>query len=106
MALRILAAWYLLGQDQGYPKPNIWSWDNGDHRNLHVNVQGDHASLIREIGAASVVLLKNVNWTLPLVAPKTIAIIGTDAKVSPKVRRNDSVLVFPLTMFIGSKRMG
>ena len=43
MALRILAAWYLLGQDEGYPETNIWAWDLNDPRNLHVDVQADHA---------------------------------------------------------------
>lgn len=39
--------------------------------------------LIREIGAAGTVLLKNTNGALPLKKPKSLAIIGTDAKVSP-----------------------
>lgn len=33
--------------------------------------------IIREIGAASTVLLKNENNALPLNAPATIALIGT-----------------------------
>jgi beta-glucosidase len=48
---------------------------NGVRVNEHVNVQGRHAELIREIGAASTVLLKNVNRTLPLVA-KSIRRVG------------------------------
>ncbi|KAL1729777.1 glycoside hydrolase family 3 protein [Schizophyllum commune] len=79
MALRILAAWYLLGQDEGYPETNIWAWDLNDPRNLHVDVQADHASLIREIADASTILLKNENSTLPLSAPGSIAIIGNGA---------------------------
>lgn len=35
-------------------------------------------SLIREIGAASTVLLKNVNHTLPLKKPKSIGLFGSD----------------------------
>ncbi|EJF66578.1 beta-glucosidase [Dichomitus squalens LYAD-421 SS1] len=78
MATRILAGWYLLGQDSGYPAVNFNSWLPflGDH----VNVQADHASLIRTIGAASAVLLKNEKNTLPLGAPKTMAIVGTGAR--------------------------
>ncbi|KAL1762485.1 glycoside hydrolase family 3 protein [Schizophyllum commune] len=79
IALRILAAWYLLGQDEGYPETNIWAWDLNDPRNLHVDVQADHASLIREIADASTILLKNENSTLPLLAPGSIAIIGNGA---------------------------
>ena len=38
----------------------------------------DHLSVIQQIGAASTVLLKNDNATLPLVKPRTIALIGND----------------------------
>ncbi len=49
-----------------------------------VNVQADHAKHIREVGAASAVLVKNNN-ALPLSNNQvhTIAVIGEDAK-SPK----------------------
>ena len=40
--------------------------------------------MIREIGAASTVLLKNVDNTLPLVSPKTIAVVGNGAGNSSK----------------------
>lgn len=36
-------------------------------------------SVIRDIGAASTVLLKNVRNVLPLKAPKSIGIIGNGA---------------------------
>ena len=39
-----------------------------------------HCSLIRTIGAASTVLLKNEGSVLPLAAPKTMAIVGTGAR--------------------------
>ncbi|KAA1468626.1 glycoside hydrolase family 3 protein [Dentipellis sp. KUC8613] len=78
MATRILAAWYLLGQDSGFPAVNFDAWNLNAPVNTHVNVQGDHASLIRTIGAASTVLLKN-EGALPLKAPKTIGIVGNGA---------------------------
>ncbi|CAE6422317.1 unnamed protein product [Rhizoctonia solani] len=84
LATRILAAWYLLGQDSGYPDVNFDSWDSNDSFNKHINVQGDHKTLIRTIGAASTVLLKNKNVALPLKAPSTIAVIGSDAGPNPK----------------------
>lgn len=37
-------------------------------------------SLIRTIGAASAVLLKNQGSVLPLKSPKTMAIVGTGAR--------------------------
>ena len=75
MATRILAAYYVQGQDQGYPALNLV--------NGHVNVQDDHKTLIREIGAASTVLLKNVCGQLPLGNLKTIALVGNDAGPNP-----------------------
>jgi beta-glucosidase-like glycosyl hydrolase len=77
MAERILAAWYLLGQDSGYPKPNFNAFFPLDEAtNEHVDVQDDHDKVVREIGSASVVLLKNTNGALPLNKPRTLALIG------------------------------
>lgn len=77
MATRILASWYLLGQDSGYPSVNFDSWNSGS--GSHVDVQGNHKNIIRQIGAASIVLLKNTNNALPLTNPSTIGVIGSDA---------------------------
>ncbi|KAK7034726.1 hypothetical protein VNI00_012133 [Paramarasmius palmivorus] len=53
MATRILAAWYLLGQDSpDYPATNFDSFDPlDDSINAHIDVQDDHADLVRTIGA-------------------------------------------------------
>ncbi|KAI0095309.1 cellulose-binding beta-glucosidase [Irpex rosettiformis] len=77
LATRILAAWYLLGQDSGFPAVNFDSWTPSQGQ--HIDVSGSHASLIRTIDAASTVLLKNVDGTLPLSKPKTIGIVGNGA---------------------------
>ncbi|KAG7099439.1 hypothetical protein E1B28_001290 [Marasmius oreades] len=79
LATRILAGWYLLGQDSGYPAVNFDSWNANNPVNAHKNVQGSHKDLIRAIGKASVVLLKNLHKTLPLQKPKTIGVIGNGA---------------------------
>ena len=81
MATRILAAWYLLGQDSpNYPKPNFNANDPQDEAtNEHIDVQDDHDVVVRQIGAASAVLLKNVNGALPLKKPRTLMLIGSDA---------------------------
>lgn len=49
------------------------------------SVQGNHKQIIREIGAASNVLLKNVKSTLPLDLKKNvkIGIFGSDAGPHP-----------------------
>ena len=44
--------------------------------NAHVDVQADHYKVVREIGAAGTVLLKNVAGALPLKKPNSIAVIG------------------------------
>ncbi|KAI0034487.1 beta-glucosidase [Vararia minispora EC-137] len=79
MAERILAAWYLLGQDKNYPAPNFNAFNPlDDATNKHIDVQDDHYKVVREIGDASIVLLKN-NGALPLNKPRSLAIIGSDA---------------------------
>ncbi|KAI0023941.1 glycoside hydrolase family 3 protein [Xylariomycetidae sp. FL0641] len=96
MAIRIMSAFYKVGRDKTQIDINYSSWTNetvgpqywaakmgNTTVNEHVNVQGDHAALIREIGAKSVVLLKNTNNVLPLVDPGSIAAIGEDAGDNP-----------------------
>lgn len=90
---------YLLGQDTNFPAVNFNSWNVGAGQ--HIDVSGNHgrlvnysidaskalipivSSLIRQIDAASTVLLKNTNSALPLKAPKSIGIIGNDAGSNP-----------------------
>jgi len=81
MATRILASWYLLDQDSpDYPTTNFNAFDLLDEAtNEHIDVQGNHQELVREIAAASVVLLKNVNDALPLKKPRRLVLIGSDA---------------------------
>jgi beta-glucosidase len=81
MATRILASWYLLGQDSlDYPVTNFNAFFPHDEAtNDHIDVQGNHGKLVREIGTASIVLLKNVNNTLPLWKPRKLVLIGSDA---------------------------
>ncbi|KAF8487510.1 glycoside hydrolase family 3 protein [Russula ochroleuca] len=81
MATRILASWYLLGQDSpNYPKTNFNAFLPLDEAtNEHVDVQDNHGELVREIDRSSVVLLKNVNDALPLKKPRKLVLIGSDA---------------------------
>ena len=58
-------------------------------------VQGDHAKIIREVGAASMVLLKNLNTTLPLTAaPVSYGIFGGDARANPNGINSYAVQTF------------
>ncbi|KAF8328930.1 glycoside hydrolase family 3 protein [Cantharellus anzutake] len=82
MATRILAAFYVQGQDQAYPAVNFDSWNPANGQ--HVDVRGDHGNLIRKIGAASTVLLKNSRGALPLGdGVKSLALVGSDAGPNP-----------------------
>ncbi|KAL4865101.1 hypothetical protein BDV12DRAFT_200485 [Aspergillus spectabilis] len=81
MVTRILAAWYLLGQDKDYPPVAFSSWDGGA---ASVNVTTpEHGDLARTIARDSIVLLKNTNHSLPLGKPASLAIVGSDAIVNP-----------------------
>ncbi|KAJ3513385.1 hypothetical protein NLJ89_g2980 [Agrocybe chaxingu] len=86
LATRVIASWYLLHQDRSsFPAVsfNAFALDD-DATNLHVDVQDDHHKIVREIGAASAVLLKNVNGALPLGRKnRNIALIGTGAGGGP-----------------------
>ncbi|KAG1433905.1 hypothetical protein G6F56_014476 [Rhizopus delemar] len=81
MATRIVAAWYKVRQDQAFPEVGI---DNFDQNSApYINVQADHYKLVREMGAASSVLLKN-DGILPVKSVKSLAFIGSDAANDPK----------------------
>jgi beta-glucosidase len=92
MATRIMAAYFLVGQDEDYPETNFNSWTyeeygyqsfyskrNYKRVNQNVDVRADHANIIHEVAAKSTVLLKNVDGALPLRKPKQIAVFGSDA---------------------------
>jgi beta-glucosidase-like glycosyl hydrolase len=93
MATRILAAWYFVHQDDpSYPQTNFNAFDqSAEASNEHVDARGPvrdghevHAVLARQLGAASVVLLKNERCALPLQRGdgqigRSLALIGSDA---------------------------
>lgn len=92
MAMRIMAAYFKVGLTLNEPPINFDSWTldtfgplhasvgaNIQQVNWHVDVRGDHNTLIRDIGARATVLLKNINNALPLKKPRFLAVIGGDA---------------------------
>ncbi|EMC96559.1 glycoside hydrolase family 3 protein [Baudoinia panamericana UAMH 10762] len=93
MAMRIMAGFFFVETNTTRGPINFSSWtldtDGPEHYyvgqgytqiNDHVNVVGNHGSLIRSIGARSTVLLKNVNNTLPLTGKEQLtAVFGNDA---------------------------
>ncbi|KAI0016526.1 beta-glucosidase-related glycosidase [Xylariomycetidae sp. FL0641] len=87
MATRILASWYYLGHDDGFPSPAIYT---NTEQHPAVDVQANHSAIIREVGAAGTVLVKNVNGTLPLQRPKFLCVYGYDATVKSVPWQNPS----------------
>ena len=97
MVTRIIAAWYYVGRDNTSIPINFDSWtlDTFGYEhfyakegysliNEHVDVRQEHGDLIREIGSASTVLLKNTNNALPLTGKeKFTAVFGDDAGDNP-----------------------
>lgn len=101
MAVRILSAWYYVGGDteENNRPVNFNSWTKDTYGSIHsfagpefgyglinehVDVREQHGALIRDIGSASIVLLKNVNKngkkTLPLSGTeKLTSVFGDDA---------------------------
>ena len=73
MARRVLASWYMLGQDRSYPRFNI-----------NANVQGNHKTNARAVARDGIVLLKNDNSALPLKPSGKIAVIGSSAVNAPQ----------------------
>ncbi|KAJ7033558.1 glycoside hydrolase family 3 protein [Mycena alexandri] len=117
MASRVLAGYYRLGQDSGYPAVNFDAQhsDGSGSLNLGVSVRSAaHTALVREIGGASAVLLKNNRTTttgtasgvttrgLPIAVAriKTMAVIGKDALL-PNLSCNDLNECNDGTMSIG-----
>ena len=98
MATRVVATWYHLGQDEGYPEPNFsfaTSEREGDLYpaafpfsprgvvNEFVNVQDDHYLVARQVAQDAITLLKNNGSLLPLDADRPLSVFGTDAEVNP-----------------------
>ncbi|KAL0097808.1 glycoside hydrolase family 3 protein [Phycomyces blakesleeanus] len=82
MTLRIVATWYKHRQDENYPEVSFDYFR--PELTKFVDVQEDHHILVREMGGASTVLLRNKDNTLPLKSStKSIALIGSDAGPNP-----------------------
>ncbi|CAO2651774.1 Nn.00g000570.m01.CDS01 [Neocucurbitaria sp. VM-36] len=90
MVLRILTPYFFLNQDVDFPPVDGYTPNIGFYPQANfvynftlgpiVDVrEEEHAKLIRDLGAAGTVLLKNINASLPLKRPKNIGVFGNDA---------------------------
>ncbi|XDG09934.1 hypothetical protein ABKA04_009549 [Annulohypoxylon sp. FPYF3050] len=93
MAQRVMTPYFRLGQNENYPTVDpsngavFLTYQYGHQSPLFEyypivdarDVRSDHAKLIREVGAAGTVLLKNTNGALPLKNVTNIGIFGNGA---------------------------
>ncbi|KAI1451288.1 glycoside hydrolase family 3 protein [Annulohypoxylon moriforme] len=93
MAKRVMTPYFRLGQDENFPTvdpantPVILTYVYGHQSPMlksvplidSRDVRGDHAELIREMGAAGTVLVKNTNGALPLKNLTNIGVFGNGA---------------------------
>jgi beta-glucosidase len=88
---RILAAWYLVGQDIDFPTPGIGMKNLSlPHEQVEARIPESRATLL-EGAIAGHVLVKNENKTLPFAAkPKMISVFGYDATVA-KTKNTDKL---------------
>ena len=102
MAARIMKSYYKLEQDVGFPSVDpanqfviqvVTTGHAGDPSTPPAtDVRGDHASLIRKLGAAGTVLLKNTNNYLPLTKRMNVGVFGNGAPypISGSAYSNDN----------------
>lgn len=82
---RIIASWYQVGQDQGFPKPGI-----GMPKSVskpHNVVEGRDPKDVPFIQQGAIeghVMVKNDRNTLPLLRPRMVSIFGYSANTPPK----------------------
>ncbi|CEI62445.1 Beta-glucosidase cel3A [Fusarium venenatum] len=83
MATRILAAWYLVGQDNAFPTPGIGMKNLSlPHEQVEARIPESRPTLL-EGAIAGHVLVKNENHALPFKKnPKMISVFGYDATVA------------------------
>ncbi|EFY97562.1 beta glucosidase (glycoside hydrolase family 3) [Metarhizium robertsii] len=103
MATRILAAWYLVGQDEGFPTPGI-GMKNLTEPHEPVDARDARSKPVLLEGAISGhVLVKNDNHALPFKKPlRMVSVYGYDAAV-PATKNTD--VLFQLGYY-SSKEMG
>lgn len=96
MVVRIMSAYYKVGRDTVRIPPNFSSWTTDEFGYEHtvaskgwakvnekVNVRGNHAKVIHDVGVASTVLLKN-DGVLPMTGKEPyVAVLGEDAGANP-----------------------
>ncbi|KIN00041.1 glycoside hydrolase family 3 protein [Oidiodendron maius Zn] len=81
MVTRIIAAWYKMGQDKGYPAPGAGIPVDILKPHMAVNARESASKEVLLDGAIEGhVLVKNIKNALPLKSPKLLSLFGYDTK--------------------------
>ncbi|KAI0186452.1 beta-glucosidase [Xylaria flabelliformis] len=81
MATRVIASWYQMKQDQGFPKPGVGIAPDLTKPHQIVDARNVSSRKVLLDGAIEGhVLLKNINNALPLKKPKMLSIFGYSAQ--------------------------
>ncbi|KAL7621870.1 hypothetical protein AAE478_007370 [Parahypoxylon ruwenzoriense] len=81
MATRIIATWYKMGQDEGFPATGLGMPSDLSKPHQRVIAKSPESKQVLLQGAVEGhVLLKNTNDALPLKSPKLISLFGYSAK--------------------------
>ncbi|OJJ52197.1 hypothetical protein ASPSYDRAFT_1170419 [Aspergillus sydowii CBS 593.65] len=93
MATRILASWYMLGQDTSFPAPGIGMPYNvnAPHNRIDATFPGAKETLLKS-AAEGQVLVKNSRDSLPLKSPRMVSVFGYDAKSPDKLVFNTGLV--------------
>ncbi|KAK8125586.1 glycoside hydrolase family 3 protein [Apiospora kogelbergensis] len=83
MAVRIIASWYQMGQDEGFPEPGVGMPPDltKPHRIIDArNVSSSSKRILFEGAVEGHVLVKNSNGTLPFHQPRMLSLYGYSAR--------------------------
>ncbi|KAM0285672.1 hypothetical protein ACHAQH_001378 [Verticillium albo-atrum] len=83
MAVRVLASWYRMGQDEDFPTPGVGM--PRDMREPHRIIDARNSSSRQVLLDGAIeghVLVKNVNRTLPLEEPRLLSVFGYSARAA------------------------
>ncbi|KAG8405889.1 hypothetical protein J3459_020123 [Metarhizium acridum] len=97
MATRVVASWYKMGQDKGFPETNFHTNTKNSEGLLYpaawpdtpkvvvnkfIPVQADHDEIARQVAQDAITLLKNNGNLLPLKTSQPLKIFGTGAQTN------------------------
>ncbi|KAI1270152.1 beta-glucosidase M [Xylariaceae sp. FL1019] len=107
MATRVIAAWYQMGQNEGFPDPGVGIAADltKSHRIVDARNTSSRSTLL-DGAIEGHVLLKNTNGTLPLSKPRMLSIFGYSARQPDQWNYKSNGGVAPWTFGGESNNLG